>query len=505
MKNLTHAVCSVALIGLMGAGVTQASDYGQGLENDSAAIPLDNAQNRHAPWRAVGRLQPSKERPDIHCSASLIDSRNGSPVASGPAYILTSGHCVSQDAMNISSDIPLDGHIDFDYFLGNLQNTMRSRLKRLVRATTRGADLAIIELDTSLQSLLDKGIEPLSISTHAPGNGVNLVIVGVPSGHEDAPALRLSACPLEGSADLLEDVYVFRGFHKHRCQGVAPGSSGSPVLDRVSNQIVGVLSTSTKGVKEENRCQPNAPCEINNGQPVLSPDTSYSSPALGLKTCFSQGVFNPLDIECTLQSTLKMTLGASYSPNPYSRVTLDDQGRTVLPTWSWPFSLDTPLYRYKAVRTPTECESPHHYSNAQGATQALIDDRVGPEAGLYFLCIIGVDSPDQRPAQEMMNKPVIVAMEIAPPGPTRMPELTIERMADGGYKVMPYYSNPTLWVYTFKSGPADTVQCDDPQGYRPEFDEVMIIEATPSPMKLCSKAYDMASQASSPRTDLLLP
>ncbi len=505
MKNFTHALCSVALISLMAAGIAQANDYGQGQENYSAAIPLDNAQNRHAPWRAVGRLQPGKETPGIYCSASLIDSRDGGPIASGPAYILTSGHCVSRDGMNISSDIPLDGHIDFDYFLGNLQNTERYGLKGLVRATMRGADLAIIELDASLQSLLDKGIEPLSISPHPAGKGMNLLIVGVPSGHEDAPALRLSACPLEGNADVLEDVYVFRGFHRHRCQGVAPGSSGSPVLDRVSNQIVGVLSTSTRGVRGENRCQPNAPCEINNGQPVLSPDTSYASPAVGLKTCFSQGVFNPLDIECTLQSTLRMTLGASYSPNPYSRVTVDDQGRSVLPTWSWPFSLDTPFYRYKTVRTPTECESPHHYSNARGATQALIDDRVGPEAGLYFLCIIGVDSPAQRPAQEMMNKPVIVAMEIAPPGPTRMPELAIERIADGGYKVTPYYSNPTLWVYTFKSGPVEAVQCDDPEGYIPEFDEVVIIEATPSPMKLCSKAYDMASQASSPRTDLLLP
>ncbi|MEQ7919927.1 serine protease [Xanthomonas sp. WHRI 1810A] len=505
MKYHTHALYSLAIMSLMAAGITQANDYGQGQENYAAAIALDNAQNRHGPWRAVGRLQPGKETPDIHCSASLIDSRNGSPVASGPAYILTSGHCVSQDSLNIASDIPLDGHIDFDYFLGNMPNTERYALKKLVRATTRGADLAIVELDTSLQSLLDKGIEPLSISTHGPAQGMNVLIVGVPSGHEDAPALRLSACPLEGNADLLEDVYIFRGFHKHRCQGLAPGSSGSPVLDRNSNQIVGVLSTSTTGVKEENRCQPNAPCEIHNGQPMLSPDTSYSSPALGLKTCFSQGLFNPLDVECTLQSTLKMTLGASYSPNPYSRVTDDDQGGTVLPTWSWPFSLDTPFYRYKAVRTPTECESPHHYSNANSATQALIDDRVGSEAGLYFLCIIGVDSAAQRPAQEMMNKPVIVAMEIAPSGPTRMPQLTIERRAEGGYQVMPYYSNPTLWVYTFKSGPAEATQCDDPEGYLPEFDEVVIIEATPLPMKLCSKAYDMTSQPSSPRTDLLLP
>jgi hypothetical protein len=505
MKYQKSALLSIAFLSVIATGISQANDYGQGQENFSNAIPLDNAQDRHSHWRAVGRVQPSKAKPDSYCTASLIDSRNGSLDASGPAYILTSGHCVDLGSLNISSDIPLDGHVDFDYFLGNMQNTERYALKKLVRSTMRGADLAIIELDTPLQSLLDKGIEPLKISPHLPPNGMNLLIVGIPSGHENAPALRLSACPLEGAEDLVEDVYVFRAFHKHRCKGLAPGSSGSPVLDRISNQIVGVLSTSTRGVKAENRCQQNAPCEIDNGQPVLAPETSYSNPAIGLKTCFSQGLFNPLDLECALQSTLEMTLGGNYDPSTFSRVTTDDQGNAVLPKWSWSFSVDTPFYRHKTVRKPSECESPHYYGNAIDAKQALIDDSIGPEPGLYFLCIIGVDSPEQRPAREMMNKPVIVAMEVAPAGPTRMPEMKIERTADGDYKVTPHYSNPWLWVYAFKSGPADAVQCDDSQGYMREYVEVKTIRAAHLPMKICSIVYEMGKQPSAPRTDLLLP
>lgn len=505
MKYRKSALLSIAFLSVIATGISQANDYGQGQENFSNAIPLDNAQDRHSHWRAVGRVQPSKANPDLYCTASLIDSRNGSLDASGPAYILTSGHCFNGNSLNISSDTPLDGHIDFDYFLGNMENTDRYELKKLVRSTMRGADLAIVELDTPLQSLLDIGIEPLKFSPQTPVKGMNLLMVGNPSGHENAPALRLSACPLDGAADLVENFYIFRAFHKHRCQGIAPGSSGSPVLDRISNQIVGVLSTSTRGKWAENRCQADAPCEVVNGQPMLAPDTSYSSPAIGLQSCFSHGQFNPLALDCSLQSTLNMTLTGNYRLKTFSRIGIDEQGAEVLPTWSWQFSLDMPKYRYKAVRTPTECESPHHYSNALDATNAVIDDPIGPDTGLHFLCIIGVDSAEQRPAGEMMNKPVIVAMEVAPAGPTLMPELKIERTADGDYKVTPHYSNPWLWVYAFKSGPADAVQCDDSQGYMREYVEVKTIRAALLPIKLCSIVYEMGKQPSAPRTDLLLP
>ncbi len=501
--NITPII--FALISVITTGLTHADDYGEGRANYSASIALDNAQGRHSHWRAVGRLQVSHTEQKSRCTASLIDSRDRNMDASGPAYILTSGHCVTRDSLNFSSDLPLEGHIDFDYFLGNTERTQRYALKKAVKATMRGADLAIIELDSTLQSLLDKGIEPLKISSDAPIKNMGLMIVGVPSGHEDAPALRLSLCRYEGAEDLVEEVYVFRAFYKHRCAGLAPGSSGSPLLDRQSNRIIGVVSTSTDHAKKENRCQTNAPCEIRNGQPAWSPDTQYSSPTKDLRICFSEGFFNPRDTDCILQSTLQMTLGDAYWPKTYSRIKLDDQGNVVLPAWLWPFSLDKPLYRYKTTRTPSECESPHHYSSALDATEGLIDDPVGPAPGMHLLCIIGVDYPSQPPAREMMNKPVVVAMELAPPGPTRMPELKIERLASGGYDVTPYYSSPSLWVYTFKSGTPAEVQCDDPQGYTPEFGTLKSIGAAQLPLKLCSKVYDMSRQPSLPRTDLLLP
>lgn len=124
MKYRKYALLSIAFLSVIATGISQANDYGQGQENFSNAIPLDNGQDRHSHWRAVGRLQVSKAKSG-HCTASLIDSRNGSPDASGPAYILTSGHCFNENSLNISSDTPLDGHIDFDYFLGNMENTER--------------------------------------------------------------------------------------------------------------------------------------------------------------------------------------------------------------------------------------------------------------------------------------------------------------------------------------------------------------------------------------------
>ncbi|MFK3797269.1 trypsin-like serine peptidase [Pseudomonas sp. NPDC088444] len=493
------------MITLFSAELAQARDYGEGHANGSPAIALDNAQGRHEHWRAVGRLQVDQASQKSRCTGALIDSRNGESQAAGPAYILTSGHCVTRHSLNFTHNTPVQGYIDFDYFLGNMQRTQRHELKQIVSATVRGADLALIELQTPLQELLDLSIEPLKLSHRPPADSVDLMIVGVPSGHENAPGLRLSLCAYEGAEDLVEEVFVFRGFYKHRCAGIAPGSSGSPLLDRRSNHIIGVTSTSTGRAKAENRCQTNAPCEIKGGQPAWSPDTQYSSPATGLQNCFVHGRFNPDAEQCTLRSTLEMTLGEDYSPKTYRRITLDRQGNPVFPTWSWPFSLNTPMYRYKTTRSATECESPHYYKDAADAANVLIDDPVGPEAGMHFLCIIGVTSQAQRPAQEMMNKPVVIAMELAPAGPTRMPELTIDRLSEGGYRVEPYFSAPSLWVYTFKSGEPDAVDCDEPDGYTPHFEGARTYEASKLPLKLCSKAHDLSKQASLPRTDLLMP
>ncbi|RJX76282.1 serine protease [Pseudomonas sp. LS-2] len=505
MKHHTPFRLVIAMIGIIATGLTQAMDYGEGRANHSDAIALDNAGGIHAHWRAVGRLQMTDPTSQSRCTAALIDSRDRISGLSGPAYILTSGHCVSKHSLNFTNDLPVTGHIDFDYFLGNTQNTERYALKKVIRATMRGTDLALIELDSPLQALLEKGIEPLALSGQAPVAGMDLMIVGAPSGHEEAPGLRLALCAYQAQEDLVEDVYVFRRFLKHRCAGVAAGSSGSPVLDRQTNRIVAVLSTSTTNAREENRCQDNAPCEIKNGQPVWSPETQYSSPAIDLKTCFSQGHFNPLDTECVLYPTLHMTLGDTYSPKTYSRITLDEQGNAVAPRWSWPFSLDTALYRYKAARSPSACESPHGYSGVLDATQALIDEQLQADPGMHLLCIVGVGSATQPPEWAVMNKPVIVAMEVVPPGPTRMPELMIERLTEGGYAVRPYRSRPSLWVYTFKSGAPETTQCDDPEGYTPEFGDVKTIDVTQLPLTLCSRVYDMSRQASLPRTDLLLP
>jgi len=259
MKHLIPIRLVIAMIGIIAIGLAHARDYGEGRANHSDAIALDNAGGLHAHWRAVGRLQMTDPTSQSRCTAALIDSRDRIHGASGPAYILTSGHCVSRHSLNFTSDLPVAGHVDFDYFLGNTQNTERYALKKVIRATMRGADLALIELDAPLRSLLEKGIEPLALSAQAPVAGMDLMIVGAPSGHEDAPGLRLALCTHVAQEDLVEDVYVFRHFHKHHCAGVASGSSGSPVLDRWSNRIVAVLSTSTNKAKEENRCQDNAP------------------------------------------------------------------------------------------------------------------------------------------------------------------------------------------------------------------------------------------------------
>ncbi|MFJ3482635.1 trypsin-like serine peptidase [Pseudomonas sp. NPDC090202] len=503
--KLQLPLCILATtLSLVAATTTCATDYAQGLKNLSAPIALDNAQGQYNHWRSIGRLQMSEEQPEASCTAWLLDSRDSNDQASGPAYVATSGHCVIKDALNVAADVPMDGHIDFDYFLGNLQNTRRYTVKKASGASLRGVDIAIIELDAPLQDLLDIGIEPLKISTETPMTGMDLMIVGNPSGHADAPGLRLSTCALDSIKDFVEGIYVSRAAQKNLCLGIAPGSSGSPVLDRHSNRVIGIIGTTTRNTREESRCYFNTPCEINDGEAVWSAESNYSSPVTGLQSCFKQGRFDPSDTHCPLQPVRHMTVDDETVPISFSRITVDEHGNDVIPTWSFAFSLDTPFYRYKIVRSPSACIIPTGYSDAIASTDAHIDDPIGPTPGMHMLCIIGVESQEQRPAAEMMNKPFIVSVELVEAGPSRLPWLAIERVADG-YQVTPQHAEPWFFLYAFKAGAPDETDCDDQKGYAQEDGEPLKFATAQLPVKLCSIVVDLSMQRSAPRTDLLEP
>lgn len=496
MKTKTLHLMGCSLFTLLMASACVAQDLGLGRENRAPSLLLGNQRGQNDHWKGIGRLQIAKASPDAYCTATLIDTRGEKSDDASPAYVLTSGHCVSLDSLNVTTDTPSDGHVDFNHFYDTAHKQLRYGLKQVNWSSQRGQDLAIIELDASLQSLIKAGIEPLRLAAKAPQVGDDLLIVGAPSQY-DEKGLRLSTCSLLSSETLVEHPAVFRSFYKDQCRGLKPGSSGSPLLDRVSNQVLGVVATTTADAKEENRCFGDAPCELQDGHPRWAPASNYSNPVGTLAQCFVEGRFAPQAEGCDLLPTVTIT-PKSHAIRYYKRIKNDAAGNPVLPTWRLAFDLNTPFYRYKTVRDPLQCSSPRHYSQALPAKDALIDDPVGSEPGLYVLCVIGVESQEQSPSPTLMKNPLLVAMEIARPGPTRAPQLEIRKQDSGSYNVAWQFSHPGLSAYEYKLGG----DCENTKDYQRAL-EALNIEQDKLPATLCSRAIDMSGQRSAPRTDLL--
>ena len=501
MKTHCLTATSATLCVLLLSASCHAMDYGEGHANLAPIALLDNNQGQHGHWKAIGRLQPYKQHKTSYCSAALIDTRGALSDTSGPAYVLTSGHCIAYSALNVKTNLPSNGHIDFNAFHDTTTHTQRYNLKKVNWSSMRGTDIAIVELDANLQTLIDNGITPLQLASAQPQTNDPLLVVGIPSGYEQE-ALRLSVCSHVSTEQLLEQPGLLRHAEKNHCKGLKPGSSGSPVLERHSNKLVAVLATSTVDSLEENRCFENTPCEIKNGQPLWAPDSNYSSPVVFLNQCFANGRFEPTTEGCDLLPTVTLSMKNPQAYRYYHRVHHDDLGQPVLAGWNLAFALDTPVYRYKTVRDAQLCENPDNYSPAIEIDGAYINDLIGPEPGIYLLCVIGIDSAAQQPTWPMMKHPLVFATEIAQPGPTRAPQLDIRRKDDGGYRVVLHYSNPVLSAYRYKTGTPETTDCNNAHGYEQAMDDLEF-PATALPLKLCTQARDMSGQWSAPRTDLL--
>lgn len=524
-----------SLFGALLAGVlcvpvlASPSDFGANLANltPSRLLTNDRGQNRH--WSGVGRV---RNETNTLCTASLLDTRNGEGNATGPAYIITSSHCIHRTNEFVHKDMPLKGSISFNYFDDTLAALKTYPLKTLKWSSSQGVDLAIIELDSALATLIDNGITPLKLAEEAPADGSDILALSAPAWD----TLRLSACTQQASAEIVEQPYVWRVTMKNQCQGIAPGSFGGPLLNRQSNEIFGILGTSTRGSNADKKCQRDAPCEVKNGIATRHADSNYGSPVTFLRSCFVEGVLHSNIDTCDLYPT---TVIGFKNPQPIKQyyVTANKGSKSIIPTWDLRFTINTPFYRYKTTRRAIDCENPALYSAPVAAENAYINDPIGPQTGMHMLCVVGVESAEQPVTPGMMKNALTLAVELAEPGPARTPDVSISLDKEGlqAYTVKWKMAPPFMSRYTYKMGPAHSTDCLRPVGYlaiplprpEPEDDDegediyhhpledqaitpadddfIQIVSTNTHPIKICTYAYDQADQPSTLRVDILKP
>ncbi|KTB74227.1 hypothetical protein AO068_20640 [Pseudomonas sp. ICMP 3272] len=150
--TITGACCIAALLPF---SIHAAADLGEGL----LSLVLLNADGSRDHWNDIGRIN---SRSGSNCTATLIDTRNADSPPDAPAYALTSGHCISRQNGLIITDGEIEGSVQFNFFTDSVARSYP--LKRVSWSSMQGVELAIVELQPNLETLIKDGIQPLALA-----------------------------------------------------------------------------------------------------------------------------------------------------------------------------------------------------------------------------------------------------------------------------------------------------------------------------------------------------
>ncbi|WP_194918484.1 S1 family peptidase [Catenulispora rubra] len=222
------------------------------------------------------------------CSASLV--RYPTSQDTDQALMLTAGHCyeggmpsagqVLQNVDSSRSGTLLDAG-------GNELGTVQA--DKLLYATMTNTDVAVYELTDTFASLRSQyGATPLTLSASHPTSGHTIAI---PSAYWD----RTWSCTLNGFAGTVEeDQWTWHDSLRYGLSGcrVIGGSSGSPVVDTSTGQVVGVNNT----INESGQlCTLDNPCEVAaNGTKTEKRGQGYGQETYWITTCLNSS--NAIDL-----------------------------------------------------------------------------------------------------------------------------------------------------------------------------------------------------------------
>jgi V8-like Glu-specific endopeptidase len=500
LNQLISGVCLSTL--LSNIAIAETHDYGEGMPLLAPSVVLQNADGRYNHWTGLGKLKHPKQT--AGCSSVLIDTRETSdpPAPDMPAYVLTAGHCAPTFTGSAGSNLKIEGDVQFNYFRGTKHQRKTYQLKRINWSSMQGIDLALIELDASLSEVIADGVHPFRLSrtplSELPGKEI-LTLSAPPT--STYFTTRVAACTVDAIADIVEQPYAWRANLRHQCKDMLKGSSGGATLDRYTNEVVGIISTTTQGADYSTRCYTDSPCEVTHGHHAWLAETSYSSPIHMLDACFTNGVFSPQNSACLMKPSSIVTPANPDYLQKYLRLKTKETGEVIPAKWDFAFTIDSTHYAFKTTRTPELCQSPYGYSPSIARKNSHINAQIGNTPGIYTLCIAGVDKHGTMSPASRSNS-FIHTVELFADEPVSPPELSIKR-TNTGYNVKFSNSLPDSAVHLYKSGPANNVDCEDLKGYEHMYAGLnnLTIPTGPEPMKFCSMKKNAAGELSPPRTD----
>lgn len=231
-----------------------------------------------------------------NCSGSLVRIPGASD--DDPALALTNGHC-SEYGMPGAGEVNVDQPSSRSFTLldpsgeGSL-GTLHA--DEILYNTMTDTDVTLYRLTSSYAEIQDQYDTPaLTLSTTHPEAGTNIDVV---SGYWRTTY----RCAIDGFVyQLREADWTMRDSVRYSSSGceVIGGTSGSPVVDDSTGQVVAVNNTINENGE---RCTINNPCEVDeNGNVTVHKGTGYAQETYILAGCIAPGSTVDLnDPDCAL-------------------------------------------------------------------------------------------------------------------------------------------------------------------------------------------------------------
>ncbi len=229
-----------------------------------------------------------------NCSGSLV--RFPASTANDPALVLSNGHCL-ESGMPGPGQVVTNQASSRSFTLLNASGGSLGTVKanKMVYGTMTDTDVSIYQLNTTYAAIQSRyGIAPLTVAATHPVQGSSIKVV---SGYWK----KIYSCSADGFAYRLKEAdWTFKDSLRYTSTcNVIGGTSGSPVVDANSGQVVAVNNTINE---DGQRCTLNNPCEVDqNGAVTVRRGIGYAQETYIIPACFGAG--NKLDLTragCTL-------------------------------------------------------------------------------------------------------------------------------------------------------------------------------------------------------------
>ncbi|MBB5955928.1 V8-like Glu-specific endopeptidase [Saccharothrix tamanrassetensis] len=253
------------------------------------AVPARATPARTTPtWVLPAQVLPAQTAPvDFtgivalnNCSGSVV--RTPTAQSSDRALVLTNGHCVKLLA---ADEVIVDQAASRTFTLldssgnGSL-GTLRA--ERLLYATMSGTDAALYRLAATYAQVEGMGSRALELSPQHPAVGIDIRVV---SGYWK----RIYSCRADGFVHRLREAdWTWNDSMRYTSAcAVVGGTSGSPVVDVASGQVVGVNNTANES---GGRCTMNNPCEVDQaGTVTVRHKIGYAQQTYQMVPCLPGG------------------------------------------------------------------------------------------------------------------------------------------------------------------------------------------------------------------------